>query len=224
MVAGDRNGLQIFPAQHGPHAGASGGPLPADHSGIAHQVFPGGADAHGAELGWGALFRSQGLGQPFLALGDPGAPEAAGAAEGEAVVLNLQPGVLFAAALENQGVVPGLFQVIAKGAAAVGGSEKAGLGGEGGQVEPAGAGCPGAGEGASGDDHQIFLRQGFLLPGQIVVEDLGSHDLAAEVELPLPVAPGIFADGLSRQVHQHDLAHIAAVGSRHGHSSVSVSL
>ena len=69
------------------------------------------------------------------------------------------------------------------------------------------------------DAPAVFFAEGGFLSRQVVAEDTGRHDLAAQVQLPLFVGPGVFGDCFRGQVHQHDLSHVACVFGFHRHPS-----
>ena len=67
--------------------------------------------------------------QCLLALGDLHAPQVIGIVEHEPLLADFQPAVARAFSFENNGIIAGLFQIKAKAAAAVGGTQNPGLGG-----------------------------------------------------------------------------------------------
>ena len=200
------DGLQILPAQYSAQTSTAGGPLIADDSGVFDKVFSGRADAQLSEP-----FLPGELCQFFLALARPHAPKLVGIVKEKLVLVDFQPAVAAAPALEDQGVIACLFQMESKAAAAVGGGQNSGLGRQGGDIKPGGAGRSRPGQRAGGNHHPVFLTEWVFLAGQMIAEDPGGHDLAAKIQFPLLVCPGIFGYGLGAQIHQHDLSHIACV-------------
>ncbi len=214
---GGGDGLQVLPAEHRAHARAARGPLAAEDGAVEDQVLASGTDHQLAEGPPGAPLLHQERFQLLLALGDLQSPEPVlvRVVEGEPAVVDLQPGMLLTPALQDEGVDARLLQVIAEAAAAVGRGEDPRLGGDAGEIEPARGGRARARQGARGDHDPVLLREGLLLAGQMVAQNLGSHDLAADVLLPVLVGPGVLRHGLAGQVHQDHPAHISAESRRH---------
>ena len=126
------------------------------------------------------LFTNQ-LRQHFLALADLGSPEVTGIMKDKLFFGDLQPFAAIAFALQDQGVITGLFQMEAETAAAVGGSKDSGLGRQGRDIKPGRAGRTGAGEGAGGNYHPVFLAESSFFTCQMIAEDPGSHDLTTQI-------------------------------------------
>ena len=138
--------------------------------------------------------------------------------EKEPILVDFQPAVGAAPSFQNQRVIARLFQVEAEASAAVGGSQNPGLGRQGGNIEPGGAGRADARQGAGGNDHPVSLGKGRLLTGQMVAQNSGGHNLAAQIKLPLRITPGVFPDSLGGQIHLHDFSHIAGIFRFHRRS------
>ena len=77
--------------------------------------------------------------------------------EDKLILIDLQPFMSLAFSLQNQCIVTGLLQMEAKTAAAVGGGQDPGLGRQGGNIEPGGAGRAGSRQRAGGNDDPVFF-------------------------------------------------------------------
>ena len=106
----------------------------------------------------------------------------------------------------------------AKAAATVGRGKNARLRRQGRNIKPGRAGSAGARQGAGGNDHPVSLGKGRLLTGQMVAQNAGGHNLAAQIKLPLRITPGVFPDSLGGQIHLHDFSHIAGIFRFHRRS------
>ena len=105
------------------------------------------------------IFLAHQLSKFFLAGTHLGAPQFIGVMENELILVDLQPLAALAFALQNQGVVACLLQMIAEATAAIRGSQDPGLGRQGGDIEAAGAGSAGAGQGTGGDHDPVFFTE-----------------------------------------------------------------
>ena len=210
-VARGGEGFQVFAAEDRAHTGPARRPSAAHHRGIAHQVFPGGADDSHAAAHRLAVGGVQRFLQRVLRLGDFQAPKPGSVVEAEFSVFDLDPGRAFASTAQDQRVEAGLLQIVAEVAAAVGGGGDPRQRGEGGDVEAVGRRRPRAGQRARGDHDQVLGIEGRLLPGQIVIENLGGHGLAADILFPVKVGPDIVFSLSRAQIQQRHPAHIAAI-------------
>ena len=52
----------------------------------------------------------------------------------------------------------------------------------------------------------------------MIAEDPGSHDLAAKIQFPLFIGPGVFPYGLRGKVYHDDLSHITCIFGCHRRS------
>ena len=153
----------------------------------------------------------------LLRLGYAHAPEPRRVMEADRVIFDLHPGRRVAPAAHDQRVQPRLFQVVAEVAAAVGRGRDARERREGRDVEAVGARRAGARDRARRNHDEILRSKGILGAGEIIVEDLRGHGLAADVQLAVSVRPGIFLRRARGEIQQQDLAHITAVVCQRDH-------
>ena len=211
MAAGGHNGFQVLAAKDGAGAATASCPFPAGDGGIEHPVLPCRADGHHAIAAPGAVEGCQFLFQALLGVPGFQAPESARVMIEDFPVVDLDPHRFRALTPDNQGVNAGLFQMEAEVPAAVGGGGDAGQGREGGDIKAVG----GRGEGAShrpgGNDDNVLRAEGVLPAGEIVIHNFGGHGLAADVQLPVPIRPGVFPFLAAAQVNFQHTAHISCI-------------
>ena len=211
MIAGGHNSLQVLAAKDGAGAAPARRPFPTGNGSVEHPVLPCRANAHHAIAALGAVEGCQFFSQALLCVPGFQAPESARVVVEHLPIVDLDPHRLRAFSADDQCVDTGLFQVKAEVPAAIGGGGNAGQWGKGGDIKAVGGRGEGAGHRPGGNDDDVFRAEGVLPAGKIVIHDFRGHGLAADVQLPVPVRPGIVPLLAAAQVDFQHTAHISCV-------------
>ena len=211
MIAGGHDGLQILRTEHRTDTGSTGGTFSADHTGIQNFIFSCRSDGDHAAFGPAAL----GFVHPFLKLllcrTHAESLQFLCRVQNKLVIVDLQPAQFRTLSFQDQCVIPCFLQIVSEVSAAVGRCRQSRLRGQGGNVEPVGAGCPGSRQRAGGDDDDVLRSKRILCSVERIEHDLGAHGLSADIEFPIPIGPGILLHFSGGKVHHHDLSHIAGI-------------
>ena len=218
MISGSDDGLQILRTEHRTDAGTSCRTLAADDAGIKHHILARGTDGDHTAFGAASSGFIHVLLQLFLCRPHTEAFQVLCGVQGKLIVVNLQPAEFRTLSFQNQRIITGFLQIVSEVSSTVGGRGQARLRGQCGNIEAVGAGGPGPCQRTGGDDDDIFRSKRILRSVEGIKHDLGSHGLAADVKLPLPVGPGVFLHFSGGQIHHHDLSHIPGI-LRHMFSS-----
>ena len=137
VVAADGYGLQVFPTQHGAHAGASASALFAHNGGIKHKVFACRSYADAAEMGSLIPSSRENIRKGVLGFRGFHSPKGICVMENKLIVMYLQPCMLGASSLYDKSIHARSLEIITEAAAAVGAGDYSRLGGEGGEIKAA---------------------------------------------------------------------------------------
>ena len=199
--AADSNCLELLAAQHGSHAGAAGIAEAGDHAAHGHEILARRADGANVKL------RAAGLGNGRVRLKGALAPDVGGVLDRDLLVLDLEVDGLIALALDDDGVVAGVFERMRDMAAHVRVDDGIALApaGEAGNIHAAGAGHAGRGQRADGEDGLRLRAERIGIERNLVPDDLVAKAHAADVGFIL--GQGVL--GRDRAGRQVDAQHAA---------------